>query len=204
MLRILVTTALLALTVTAARAENLPMDHPSVEVVKNYLGFVTEQNWKEAAKLVKPSAIEKKRVEAIATLKNAPTMSDEENVLAKFGVKDIKALESMPLVDFFAADRAIFHSRGRTLSPDQLKKKRESLKINVLGVVGEADRQAAHLVVRTYQEAEEYGFDELIFITAVNQDGKWVVAPDNMHPVVKSLKGGAAPAAAAPGSASPQ
>ena len=170
------------------------MDHPSVAVVKAYLGYVTEQNWKEAAKLVKPAAIERKRAEAIATLKNAPTMSDEAAVLSKFGVKDMKELEKLPLVDFFAADRAIFHSRGRELTPEVLKKKKDSLKINVLGVVGEEDGKNTHLVLRTYQEVEEVGLDELIFISASNEDGKWLIAPDSMRPSVKSLKGGAAPA----------
>jgi hypothetical protein len=180
-------------------AENLPADHPAAEVVKSYLGFVTEQNWLEAAKLVKPAAIERKRAEAIATLKNAPTMSDEEAVLNKFGVKSIKELESLDLVKFFAADRTIFHSRAKEYTADVLKKKRESLKINVLGVVGEEGGKAAHLVLRTYQEVDDLALDELIFISAVNEDGKWVIAPDSMRPAVKSLKGGAAPATAPAG-----
>jgi hypothetical protein len=193
MLRTLFIPVLLA-AATVARAENLPMDHPSVAVVKAYLGFVTEQNWKEAAKLVKPSAIERKRAEAIATLKNAPTMTDEATVLNKFGVKDMKELEKMAAVDFFAADRAIFHSRGRELSAETLQKKRASLKITVIGVVGESDGKNAHLVLRTYQEVEEVGLDELIFISASNEEGKWKIAPDSMRPNVKALKGGATPA----------
>jgi hypothetical protein len=188
-----------ALGMSALRAENLAADHPCVDVVKSYLGFVTEQSWKEAAKLVKPAAIERKRAEAIQSLKNAPTMSDEAAVLKQFGVGNVTELEKLPLVDFFAADRTIFHARGRELTSEVLKKKRESLKINVLGVVGEEGGKAVHLVLRTYQEVEDVALDELIFISAVNEDGKWVIAPDSMRPSVKSLKGGAAPAVAPPG-----
>jgi hypothetical protein len=204
-----ITTVLAALLLSVAQAGNLPADHPSVDVVKIYLGFVTEQNWKEAAKLVRPSAIERKRAEAIATLKNAPTMSDEAAVLDKFGVNNLEELKALPLVDFFAADRAIFHGRGRELTSEELKKKRQSLKITVIGVAGEADGKTSHLVLRTYQEVrskeqQEVALDELIFISAVNEEGKWLIAPDSQRPNITPLKAAAEAPAPEAGASKPK
>jgi hypothetical protein len=179
--------------VQVAHAENLPIDHPSVAAVKSYLGYITEHNWKEASKMMKPASVEKKRAEIIATLKNAPTMSDEEALLAKFGVKNVKELEAMPLEEFYAAERNVLHGRGREITPELIKKKRDSLKITVLGVAGENDRKSTHVVLRTYQEVsskdnQDIALDELIFISTSNENGKWLIVPDSQRPNVTTLK----------------
>jgi hypothetical protein len=188
---ILVICAFTAHVLSALHAENLPSSHPSSEVVKNYLAFVTEQNWKEAAKYVRPSAIAQKHAEVINALKNISTMSEETAILEKFGVKSIDELKKMPLTDFYAADRMLMHNRGKVQSPEIIKKKRDSLKITVYGIVGEPDGKTVHLVVRTYQEVDDYSLNELIFISAVNEEGKWLVAPDITRPSVKPLKAAA-------------
>jgi hypothetical protein len=142
---------------------------------------------------MKPSSVERKRAEIIATLKNAPTMSDEEALLAKFGVKNVKELEAMPLEEFYIAERNVLHSRGREVTPELIKKKRDSLKITVLGVAGENDRKSTHVILRTYQEVsskdnQDIALDELIFVSTSNENGKWLIVPDGQRPIVTTLK----------------
>lgn len=177
-----------------SRAENLPMTHPTVEIVKKYFRLVVDQNWKEAAKLIRPSSIERKKRETIAIIKSAPTMSEEAAMLGKLGVKDIKELENMSVEEFYVADRQSFHNPAKNNDEVQ-KQKKDSLKIDVLGVIGEQDGKVAHLAVRTSQEVMDQRINELFFIsfTQDEKDSKvWLIAPDMQRPATESLSGGEA------------
>ncbi len=194
--------AFVFLAAQGARADNLPMSHPTVDLVKKYFQLVVEQNWKGAAKMIRPESIERKKRETIAIIKSAPTMSEEAAMLAKIGVKDLAELEKMSVEDFYIADRQSFHSPSR--NNDQiLEQKKKSLKINVLGVIGEQNDSIAHLAVRTSQEVLDQRIDELFFISFVqdtDEKGKWLIAPDMSRPVTTALKegeGGAKPEAPA-------
>ena len=184
----------------SVKAENLPMTHPTVELVKTYFTLVVDQDWKGAAKMIRPESIERKKRETVAIIKSAPTMSEEAAMLAKIGVKDIQALEKMTVADFYVADRQSFHNPARN-NDEILKQKKQSLKINVLGVIGEPG--IAHLAVRTSQEVMDQRIDELFFISFIqdkDDDKKWLIAPDMSRPVTTPLKG-AEGEAAAPASA---
>ena len=185
------------LTFSAARAENLPATHPTVELVKKYFQLVVEQNWKEAAKMIRPSSIERKKRETIAIIKSASTMSEEAAMLAKLGVKDLRELEKMSVEEFYVADRQSFHNLARN-NEEILKQKKASLKVDVLGVIGEQDGKVAHLAVRTSQEVMDQRINELFFISFTQDDAdkaKWQIAPDMQRPVTEPL---AKEAAAAP------
>jgi len=178
------------LSAQGARAENLPMSHPTVELVKEYFTLVVEQNWRGAAKMIRPESIERKKRETVAIIKSAPTMSEEAAMLAKIGVKDLVELEKMSVEDFYIADRQSFHSPSRN-SEEILKQKKQSLKINVLGVIGEQNNSIAHLAVRTSQEVMDQRIDELFFISFVQDKenkGRWLIAPDMSRPVTTPLK----------------
>ena len=183
----------------SSKGENLPMTHPTVELVKKYFTLVVEQDWKGAAKMIRPESIDRKKRETVAIIKSAPTMSEEAAMLAKIGVKDIAELEKMSVEDFYIADRQSFHNPSRN-NDEILKQKKQSLKINVLGVIGETG--IAHLAVRTSQEVMDQRIDELFFISFVQDkedEKKWLIAPDMSRPVTTPLKGeGDAPAADKP------
>lgn len=171
-----------------AKAENLPMTHPTVELVKTYFTLVVDQDWKGAAKMIRPESIERKKRETVAIIKSAPTMSEEAAMLAKIGVKDINELEKMSVEDFYVADRQSFHNPARN-NDEILKQKKQSLKINVLGVIGEPG--IAHLAVRTSQEVMDQRIDELFFISFIqdkDDSKKWLIAPDMSRPVTTPLK----------------
>lgn len=190
----------LALATGAAKADNLPMTHPTVDLVKKYFRYVIEQNWREAAKMIRPSSIERKKRETLAIVKSAPTMSEEAAMLGRLGVKDLKELEKMSVEDFYIADRQSFQ-RPQSANEEVQKQKRESLKVNVLGVVGEQDNKIVHLVVRTSQEVIDQRIDEIFFISFTQDEtdsSKWVIAPDIQRPVTEPLKTPAKPAAVAP------
>lgn len=191
--------AALALVSGSAKADNLPMTHPTVDLVKKYFRYVIEQNWREAAKMIRPSSIERKKKETLAIIKSAPTMSEEAAMLGRLGVKDLKELEKMSVEDFYIADRQSFQRPQSATNEDVQKQKRESLKVNVLGVVGEQDNKIIHLVVRTSQEVIDQRIDEIFFISFTQDEvdgSKWVIAPDIQRPVTEPLKTPAKPAAA--------
>ena len=64
--------AFVFLAAQGAWAENLPMTHPTVELVKKYFTLVVEQDWKGAAKMIRPESIERKKRETVAIIKSAP------------------------------------------------------------------------------------------------------------------------------------
>lgn len=181
--------ALMLLGGLPARAENLPMTHPTVELVKKYFTMVVEQDWKGASKMIRPESIDRKKRETVAIIKSAPTMSEEAAMLAKIGVKDLQELEKMSVEDFYVADRQSFHTPSRN-NDEILRQKKQSLKINVLGAIGEPG--IAHLAVRTSQEVMDQRIDELFFISFIqdkDDTSKWLIAPDMSRPVTTPLKG---------------
>jgi hypothetical protein len=158
--------------------------------VKAYFEHVVEQDWKGAALMIAPDSIERKRRDTLERLKRAPTMSDEAAVLKQFGVKNVRDIETMSAVDFFVADRKYFHNPAST-TPEIIKQKKDSLKVDVLGVVGEAEDTIAHLVVRTSQEVVDQRIIELVFISFVQDEkdkAKWLISPDMQRPTTVPLK----------------
>lgn len=190
---------------TQVRAENLPSTHPTVELVKKYFELVVDQDWKTAAKMIRPASIERKKRETLAIIKSAPTMSEEAAMLGKLGAKDIKSLESMTAEEFYVADRQSFHNPARNEDEKERQKKvqdqkKSSLKIDVLGVIGEQGGKVAHLAVRTSQDVIDQRINELFFISFIQDETdatKWLIAPDMQRPLTEPLGGSAAPAPAA-------
>jgi hypothetical protein len=196
--RLLIALAAIVVSSFPAQAENLPSDHPTVELVKKYFQYVVEQNWKDAATMIRPSSIERKKKETIAIIKSASTMSEEAAMLAKLGVKDLRELEKMSVEEFYVADRQSFHNLARN-NEEILKQKKASLKVDVLGVVGEQNGAVAHLAVRTSQEVMDQRINELFFISFTQDTAdksKWQIAPDMQRPVTEPVNkdGAAAPA----------
>lgn len=175
---------------TSVRADSLPQTHPTVELVKKYFSLVVDQDWKTAAKMIRPASIERKKRETLAIIKAAPTMSEEAAMLGKLGVKDVKELEKMTPEQFYVADRESFHTSSKSNEEVQQQKKK-SLKITVLGVIGEQDGKVAHLAVRTSQDVVDQRINELFFISFM-QDEKdsslWQIVPDMQRPVTEELK----------------
>jgi hypothetical protein len=182
-----------------SRAENVPLDHPSTEVVKKYLAAVVAQDWKTAATMLLPTSLERKQKETIAIVKMAPTMTEENQMLEKLGAKEISDLEKMSAVEFYIADRMAVHQK-MNISPEVRKKKEDTLKINVLSLGGEDENKVLHAVVRTSQETVDAKIEELFLISMVQDKEdkkKWFIVPDMMRPITTPLKkadDGAAPA----------
>lgn len=181
----------------ALHADNVPIDHPSTTVVKDYLTAVVAQDWKKASSMLLPTSLERKQKETIAIVKMAPTMSEERQMLEKLGAKDIEELEKMSSEDFYIADRMAVHQKMK-ISDEVKKRKQESLQIKVVSLGGEDENRVLHAVVRTSQETVEARIEELFLISMVqdkeNKD-KWFIVPDMMRPITTPLKGGAADAA---------
>ena len=171
-------------------AENLPLDHAGVTLVKDYLAAVVSQDWKTASKMLLPTSLERKQRETISIIKTAPTMTEENEMLQKLGAKDISELEKMSPQEFYAADRRAVHDK-MNISHDIKKKKQETLKINVISLGGEDENRVIHAVVRTSQETLESKIEELFLISMVQDKDNakaWLIVPDMMRPITTPLK----------------
>jgi len=184
----------------SAQAENIPLDHPASGVVKEYLGAVVKQDWMTAATMLLPTSLERKQKETIQVVKTAPTMSDENEMLRKLGVKDISDLDKMTPQEFYAADRMAVHQK-MSVSPEIKRKKQETLKIDVISLGGEDENRVVHAVVRTSQETLDARIEELFLISMIQDKEnpkKWLVVPDMMRPMTTPLAAASAAPAATP------
>jgi hypothetical protein len=175
-----------------SRAENLPMNHPTAELVKTYLTAVVNQDWEKAGSMLALPSLQKKLQETVSIIQMAPTMTEEAAMLAKLGVKDLAELQKMSPTAFYAAERAAVHQRIGA-DPAVMAKKKETLKINIIGLAGEDGDRIVHAVVRTSQETLKEKIQELFLISLEKdaEDGKkWLIVPDMMRPVAEKLPGG--------------
>ncbi|WP_009964202.1 hypothetical protein [Verrucomicrobium spinosum] len=189
-LRAFLASAAVALLFTAGiRAENLPLDHPTAKVVNAYLEAVVKQDWKTASTMLLPVSLERRKTQMINSVKNSTTMTEEAAKLNMLGVKDVAELQKMTPQEAYVADRAAVHSRMK-VSPETIKKKQETLKINILGLVSEEEGKIVHAVVRTRQETTDVAIEELLLIS-LTQDKldtkKWHVVPDMQQPITTPL-----------------
>lgn len=174
-----------------AGADNLPPDHPTAALVKEYLTAVVNQDWEKAGSMLYVPSLERKQQETVSVIKMAPTMTEEAAMLAKLGVKDLAELEKMSPRAFYAAERAAVHAR-MSIEPAVLARKKETLKINIIGLAGEEGDRIVHAVVRTYQETLKEKIQELFLISLQKDESsekKWLIVPDMMRPLAEKLPG---------------
>ncbi|MEN3943304.1 hypothetical protein WJU23_18535 [Prosthecobacter sp. SYSU 5D2] len=170
-------------------ATQLSLDHPCAGLVKKYLESVVAQDWKTASVMLLPSSLERKQKETIAIIKTAPTMTEEAQMLERFGVKEIRDLEVLTPQEFYITDREAWHKRVNA-APEVTSKKKDTLKIDVLGLVEEKDKQYVHATVRTSQETLTDRIEELFLISFVKEGDKWVIWPEMKdRPIITPLDG---------------
>jgi hypothetical protein len=171
----------------SAVAGSLPADHACGDLVKKYLASVVKQEWKTAASLLLPSSLDRKQKETIAIIKTAPTMSEEAQMLERFGVKEIRDLEKLSPQEFYIMDREAWHKRINAAA-EVTKRKQDTLKIDVLGLVEEKEKGYVHATVRTSQETLTDRIEELFLISFVKEDGKWLISPEMKdRPIITPL-----------------
>lgn len=173
-----------------APAENLPADHPTSALVTKYLEAVVKQDWKTAADMLLPMSLERRRQQMIAAVQNSQTMTEEAAKLSLLGVKDVKDLEKMTPQEAYIADREAVHKRMK-VTPEALKKKQDTLKINILGLVPEEDGKIVHALVRTKQDTTDMNIEELLLISLAQDKEdpkKWHIVPDMQQPITTPLK----------------
>ena len=180
--------SLLSLTQPALAAP-LPADHPCSALVKKYLTSVVQQDWKTAAVLLLPSSLDRKQKETVSVIKTAPTMTEEAQMLERFGVKEIRDLEKLTPQEFYMLDRDAWHKRINAAA-EVTKRKQETLKIDVLGLVEEKDKGYVHATVRTSQETLTDRIEELFLISFVKEGDKWLIWPEMKdRPIITPLDG---------------
>lgn len=181
---------LLTFSASSAVAEPLPLDHPCAALVKKYLTAVVMQDWKTAAELLVTDSLERRQRETIQIIKSAPTMTDEQTMLDGYNVKSVSDLEKMTPQQFYKVDREAWHKKLK-LTPEATKRKQETLKINVLGIVEEKDKGYVHVTVRTSQETLTDRIEELFLISFVADPANpksWLISPEMKdRPVITPL-----------------
>jgi hypothetical protein len=173
-------------------AAPLSADHPCSALVKKYLTSVVQQDWKTAAALLLPSSLDRKQKETVSVIKTAPTMTEEAQMLERFGVKEIRDLEKLTPQEFYMLDREAWHKRINAAA-EVTKRKQETLKIDVLGLVEEKEKGYVHATVRTSQETLTDRIEELFLISFVQEGDKWLIWPEMKdRPIITALDGKAA------------
>jgi len=173
-------------------AAPLSSDHPCSALVKKYLTSVVRQDWKTAAALLLPSSLDRKQKETVSVIKTAPTMTEEAQMLERFGVKEIRELEKLTPQEFYMLDREAWHKRINAAA-EVTKRKQETLKIDVLGLVEEKEKGYVHATVRTSQETLTDRIEELFLISFVQEGDKWLIWPEMKdRPIITALDGKAA------------
>ena len=194
LIRSLLAISFLSLVAQPVRAEQLSLDHPCAGMVKKYLTAVVQQDWKTAAQMLLPSSLERRQRETVSIIKSAPTMTDEENMLAGYNVKGVSDLEKMSPQEFYQVDREAWHKKLK-LTPEATKRKQETLKITVLGLAGEKDKGYVHVTVRTSQETLTDRIEELFLISFVPDPANpknYLISPEMKdRPVITPLDGSA-------------
>ena len=195
LLRCFLAAALFSLAASAVvNAQQLPLDHPCAALVKKYLAAVVQQDWKTASHMLVPASLERRQRETVGIIKSAPTMTDEETMLAGYNVKGVGDLEKMTPQEFYQIDREAWHKKLK-LTPEATKRKQETLKIIVLGLVEEKDKGYVHATVRTSQETLTDKIEELFLISFVPDpaDSKnYLISPEMKdRPVITPLDGAA-------------
>lgn len=188
-------TALCTLTVSlllpTAKGESLPADHTTAGIVKQYLEAIVRQDWTTASNMLLPASLERRKQQMVLAVKNSRTMDEEAEKLTLLGVKTVSDLEKLPATDAYVADRKAVHDR-LNVSPDTIKRKQETLKINILGLVTEDEGKIVHAVVRTSQETTETSISELLLISLAQDKAdatKWFIVPDMQQPITTALPG---------------
>lgn len=193
-LRCFFASSFVLLAASSIRAEQLPLDHPCAALVKKYLTAVVLQDWKTASQMLVPASLERRQRETVNIIKSAPTMTDEETMLAGYNVKGVRDLENMTPQEFYQADREAWHKKLR-LTPEATKRKQETLKVIVLGLVEEKDKGYVHATVRTSQETLTDKIEELFLISFVpdpTNPKNYLISPEMKdRPVITPLDGSA-------------
>lgn len=175
---------------TSLSAQSKQADHPASAIVKSYLEAVVKQDWKSAAEMLLPSSLERRKEQMILAVKNSSTMTEEAAKLNMLGVKDVKELEALSPQAAYVVDRKAVHERMK-IPEDALKRKIDTLKINILGLCPEEEGKIMHAVVRTKQETPDTLIEELLLISLIQDKDsakKWLVVPDMQQPLTTPLK----------------
>ena len=170
------------------RAETVT-DHPALEVVRGYIRAIVKQDWKTSSEMLLPSSLEYRKRQIVEMIKRSRTINEEVAGLSRLGLKDVRELEKMTPQEVYIADRKAVHDL-MNIPPDVIKRKQDTLKINILGVVQEEGGKTVHALVRTVQETLDTGIEELLLISLVQDPEfpkKWLIAPDMQNPVTKPL-----------------
>ena len=174
---------------STVHAETLTLDHPAAEVVKKYLHAIVEQDWQTSSQMLVPTSLERRKAQIIEAIKRSPTITAEAAALATLGLKDLRDLEKMPAQEVYIAERKAMHER-LGIKPEVMKRKLETFKANILGLVGEDKGKTVHALVRTSQETGDSVIEELLLISMVQDKDsakKWLIAPDMQNPVTRPL-----------------
>lgn len=166
-------------------------NHPAAIVVKNYLNLVLQREWSKSAALIEKKSLEGLFMDYIRRVKAAPTMDDEEEMLRRVGKDKLEELERMTPLDFYVAYHQGIQERWQ-VSPEAIKRVKETLSIRVLAV-GEEDENLAHVLVRTKHSNDKVNISNLEMISLVKENGQWRVGLAEQAPKITPLDA-AAPA----------
>jgi hypothetical protein len=159
--------------------------HPASKVVRDYLQLVLQREWTKSAGLVEPNSLKQLHQDFLRRLKAAPTMDDEAEMTRRVGKQTYTEVENMAPVAFYTAYHEGIQERWK-VSPEVIKKVRDSLKVRLLSI-GEEDADHVHILVRTKHSNDKAIIENLELISLTKMDGAWKVALNEQAPKITPL-----------------
>ena len=173
----------------AASVTATPSQDPAA-VVRQYLQNVVAQDWTATAPMLAPESLSRRHARMVTAVEGATSASDQAAKLALLGVRTVQELKQITPQAAYVADRSAVHARMK-LSPETVKRKQGTLKINILGAFTEGAGRIAHVVARTDQSTLDSRIEELLIISLrAAGKGGWLIVPDMQTPETQPLPGG--------------
>ncbi|MBE7495304.1 MAG: serine/threonine protein kinase [Verrucomicrobiaceae bacterium] len=148
-------------------------------MINSYFTAIVNEDWQSASRVILPSALAERRLEAINRIQSAPTMSEETALLQKLGANSLGELQKLTPEEFYIRDRQSYHA-GISVTDLDKDKKKNSLRVMIIGIAEEKERNYQHVVVRTYMETTTTGISELFLISlaATDQPNVMLIDPN--------------------------
>ncbi len=154
--------------------------HPAQKVAEAYMRAIQTHEWAKAADMVETKSLANLKVFQKRYLMNAPTLPEEEALLAILGLKRISDIDAL-------SPKEVYVRRGQAKTKQLKEPKKhigemkQSVVVKTLGTVSDGPNNV-HTMIRKEFMAAERAFSELAFVSLVKEGKSWKISLDAQEP----------------------
>jgi hypothetical protein len=181
--------ALLTIFAGGLAAADPATDRPEVAIASRYVKAVVAQDWTTCATMLAPKALQGRKNEMLAFIKQSRTMTEENSKLEALGLATYGDLEKLTPQQFYVLERTALNKKN-ALSEDSKQRQIQTLKIEVISVGAEDEGHLSHVLLRSHRETLDRRVHELLLVSLLqdplDKDKCWIL-PDAQLPVAEPL-----------------